>query len=396
MKNIRNEVDEKVFPDKLGSQLNSKDYLKKNYSAFAGILSTFSKKIPKGMLDGNVELLKTNWEKYIVNIINVESKIKKITNLYDQRRREKIIGYYRNIAICPYCGLNEPDTLDHFLPKTVHPLLSITLYNLIPCCNNCNHKKKVYDSSIEPVSFFNPYLDKENFNWLEVETIDITNQYLNISYIFNESAFDSERQREVFKLTCEKLDLLSRYACRSIEFILNQKKNIQKFCTKQTEVGNYFEIMLKQLPQDDFWKTQLCNYISESETAQEVILKYCNISNRWISFENHARAPKCNESLRAYLNYACVDEYKNICFLSDGEFKQKIVCISDEVENVTLADENNFSVFVSGVIDFSDCIDADFYIFNSHGCTGIRYKYIGCEHGVIVLKKDAQRTSEVG
>lgn len=127
MKNIRDEVDEKVFPNKLGSQINNKDYLKNNYPAFAEILSTFSKRIPKEMLDGNVELLKANWENYVINIINVESKIKRFANLYDQSRREKVIGYYRNIAICPYCGLNEPDTLDHFLPKTAHPLLSITL-----------------------------------------------------------------------------------------------------------------------------------------------------------------------------------------------------------------------------------------------------------------------------
>lgn len=229
MKNIRDEVDEKVFPNKLGSQINNKDYLKNNYPAFAEILSTFSKRIPKEMLDGNVELLKANWENYVINIINVESKIKRFANLYDQSRREKVIGYYRNIAICPYCGLNEPDTLDHFLPKTAHPLLSITLYNLIPCCNNCNHKKKVYDSSLEPVSFFNPYLNKENPSWLEVKTIDITNQDLNIRYAFNEAAFVNDEQKEIFKLTCKELDLLSRYACRSVEFILNQKgiyKNI--------------------------------------------------------------------------------------------------------------------------------------------------------------------------
>lgn len=32
------------------------------------------------MLDGNVELLKANWENYVINIINVESKIKRFAN----------------------------------------------------------------------------------------------------------------------------------------------------------------------------------------------------------------------------------------------------------------------------------------------------------------------------
>ena len=389
MKNIRDEVDEKVFPNKLGSQINNKDYLKNNYPAFAEILSTFSKRIPKEMLDGNVELLKANWENYVINIINVESKIKRFANLYDQSRREKVIGYYRNIAICPYCGLNEPDTLDHFLPKTAHPLLSITLYNLIPCCNNCNHKKKVYDSSLEPVSFFNPYLNKENPSWLEVKTIDITSQDLNIRYAFNEAAFVNDEQKEIFKLTCKELDLLSRYACRSVEFILNQKRNIQKYCTKHAEIGEYFKRILKQLLKDDSWKTQLCSYIAESETAQETIFKYCKTTNRWFAFKNSMRGPRYKESLNDYLNYAGDDEKRNVYFLSDGEFKRRIVCIGNEIEHVSLEKETSLSVFVPGVIDVSDCKDAGFYVFDSQGCTGIRYKCIGCEHGVIVLKKDA-------
>lgn len=54
---------------------------------------------------------------------------------------------------------------------------------------------------------------------------------------------------------------------------------------------------------------------------------------------------------------------------------------------MSLKDETNFSVFVPGLIDFSDCEDADFYIFNSQGCTRNSYKYEGCKHGVLVLKK---------
>ena len=102
MKNIRDEVDEKVFPNKLGSQINNKDYLKNNYPAFAEILSTFSKRIPKEMLDGNVELLKANWENYVINIINVESKIKDLP-IYmirvDEKKSSDIIATLRYVRI---------------------------------------------------------------------------------------------------------------------------------------------------------------------------------------------------------------------------------------------------------------------------------------------------------
>ena len=223
MKNIRKNVDEKVFPYISTNRRNNRDYLKSAYPAFAELLDTFQKNIPKEIFDGNARLLKKNWENYIVNIVGLENKIKTITDLYDQTRRKYLAKYYQNIAICPYCGLNEPDTLDHFLPKKKHPLLSITLYNVIPCCNNCNHKKKEYDSSVESISFFNPYLDEGNSNWLKIEAISITNQSLDISYAFNEAAFDNENQRDVFKVTCKELDLLPRYACRSIEFYSKMK-----------------------------------------------------------------------------------------------------------------------------------------------------------------------------
>ncbi|UQT36786.1 hypothetical protein M5E83_07335 [Bifidobacterium adolescentis] len=140
---------------------------------------------------------------------------------------------------------------------------------------------------------------------------------------------------------------------------------------------------------DDSWKTRLCSYIAESETAQETIFKYCKTTNRWFAFKNSMRGPRYKESLNDYLNYAGDDEKRNVYFLSDGEFKRRIVCIGNEIEHVSLEKETSLSVFVPGVIDVSDCKDAGFYVFDSQGCTGIRYKCIGCEHGVIVLKKDA-------
>ena len=147
--------------------------------------------------------------------------------------------------------------------------------------------------------------------------------------------------------------------------------------------------ILKQLLKDDSWKTRLCSYIAESETAQETIFKYCKTTNRWFAFKNSMRGPRYKESLNDYLNYAGDDEKRNVYFLSDGEFKRRIVCIGNEIEHVSLEKETSLSVFVPGVIDVSDCKDAGFYVFDSQGCTGIRYKCIGCEHGVIVLKKDA-------
>src|SRR5690349_5881934 len=50
--------------------------------------------------------------------------------------------YYDRIKslcrICPFCGIGIVNTVDHYLPKTKFPILSVTPTNLIPCCRDCN------------------------------------------------------------------------------------------------------------------------------------------------------------------------------------------------------------------------------------------------------------------
>ncbi|WP_340002074.1 HNH endonuclease [Oceanobacillus sp. FSL K6-0127] len=42
---------------------------------------------------------------------------------------------------CPYCGLDKPRTIDHYIPKGKYPEFSFFPSNLIPCCGYCNSKK---------------------------------------------------------------------------------------------------------------------------------------------------------------------------------------------------------------------------------------------------------------
>ena len=73
---------------------------------------------------------------------------KQLMALYE----EKFVGdpgrkYYNQIlgqapyGLCPLCGVSQASTLDHFLPKSKYPTLSVTPANLIPSCRDCNMKK---------------------------------------------------------------------------------------------------------------------------------------------------------------------------------------------------------------------------------------------------------------
>jgi 5-methylcytosine-specific restriction endonuclease McrA len=43
---------------------------------------------------------------------------------------------------CQYCGLNESNTWDHYLPKAEFREFAVYPPNLIPCCHNCNIRRK--------------------------------------------------------------------------------------------------------------------------------------------------------------------------------------------------------------------------------------------------------------
>jgi len=72
------------------------------------------------------------------------------------------------ISTCPYCNRNSivnygkdgtTVELDHYFDKGTYPYLAISLYNLVPSCHTCNHKK-----SGKEASGFYPYTESFNKN----------------------------------------------------------------------------------------------------------------------------------------------------------------------------------------------------------------------------------------
>ena len=89
---------------------------------------------------------------------------------YDYYRKNKLVELAKklNIKTCPYCnmhytlfaeeGENKTDSLakfqfDHFYDKCKYPMLSMSLYNLIPSCAVCNQGKSTRKLSLS----FHPY-----------------------------------------------------------------------------------------------------------------------------------------------------------------------------------------------------------------------------------------------
>lgn len=76
-------------------------------------------------------------------------------------------------GICPLCGQRKVSTLDHYLPKTKYPTYSITAYNLIAACYECNKIKLATSFKARENETIHPYYD--NFDdaiWIKARIIE--------------------------------------------------------------------------------------------------------------------------------------------------------------------------------------------------------------------------------
>ena len=87
--------------------------------------------------------------------------------------------YYDKIKLlaphnkCPYCGQNIVKTLDHYLPKSKYVTFTVTPYNLVPSCSDCNTLKLSSTFNEYSEQPFHPYYD--NFDdeiWLKATLIE--------------------------------------------------------------------------------------------------------------------------------------------------------------------------------------------------------------------------------
>lgn len=84
--------------------------------------------------------------------------------LYEQIRMAPEHG------ICPLCGQRVVASLDHYLPKSQYPQLTLTPINLVPACSDCNKNKLAQAPQSAQEQSLHPYFDDlGNERWLVAE-----------------------------------------------------------------------------------------------------------------------------------------------------------------------------------------------------------------------------------
>lgn len=76
-------------------------------------------------------------------------------------------------GLCSYCQHSQATTLDHFLPKSWVPGLSIEPWNLVPSCQQCNKKLLSFHALTEEECLFHPYEEWVDERWLFAEVVEV-------------------------------------------------------------------------------------------------------------------------------------------------------------------------------------------------------------------------------
>lgn len=101
-------------------------------------------------------------------------------NIVNETKMNVKLVQETGFTVCPYCNRDYINSrserisgaqLDHFYPRSEYPIFSVSLYNLVPVCGNCNRIK-----SDKPGKFASPFdetIDWENsirFTYVPLDT----------------------------------------------------------------------------------------------------------------------------------------------------------------------------------------------------------------------------------
>jgi hypothetical protein len=128
------------------------------------------------------------------------------------------------VARCPFCGISESSTLDHYLPKEHYPEFSVFPKNLVPSCAVCNTRKRdrILEQGTDVRMFLHPCFDSiPDTGFLTVRT-RMEADALVVSYRLTRPAGMPARTFQHLRSHFTELDLADRYRRMGLEHLGNQ------------------------------------------------------------------------------------------------------------------------------------------------------------------------------
>lgn len=135
------------------------------------------------------------------------------------------------LARCPFCGLAEASTLDHYLPKEQHPQFAVFSRNLVPCCSPCNTRKGelIMDDATDARLFLHPYFDAIPGAPFMTLSVTLFPDALGLSYGLRRPSGVSVQTFAHLQSHFSLLRLADRYRTMALEHLRERRRALARF-----------------------------------------------------------------------------------------------------------------------------------------------------------------------
>lgn len=135
---------------------------------------------------------------------------------------------------CPFCGISEATTLDHYLPKELHPLYTIYSKNLVPCCPKCNSHKstKIMIENVEIRRFLHPYFDPIPVESFLQVSVELSPRFFVVDYGLVQPAGMGHATFAQLESHFRELNLRSRYRSNALHRLTESRHAFRRHFAK--------------------------------------------------------------------------------------------------------------------------------------------------------------------
>lgn len=149
----------------------------------------------------------------------------------------------KDVDKCPYCSINAPQQLDHFMDKAFYGQLAVCRLNLVPLCGTCNHAK----GEISYKEFTHPYYQVfPKVPFLKADCRIVKNRVVLAFSIDSKIITDTVLRNRIEK-QMQNINLAVRLGKATNEFL--SQLCLSCFVEKQEEIPIYLKFQLKNYEQ---------------------------------------------------------------------------------------------------------------------------------------------------
>lgn len=196
-----------------------------------------------------------------------QEEYRRVVNTIDDRKKLSVrMVEELNLSVCPYCNREYINSradncsgaqLDHFYSKSDYPIFSLSLYNLVPVCGNCNRIK-----NNKKCDFASPF--DEDIEWDSEYKFTFPNNGSSI----NEIKIDAEKNEQI-KNNIKEMKIEESYQIH-IKDVNELQKKIQEY--SGTQIQEIIEIFDNKNISESYLKKMIFGQKIDSNNIKKISL----------------------------------------------------------------------------------------------------------------------------